>query len=320
MILLYTLEGGVKTLVWTDLLQTAGMLGGLAVCVVMLLGALDLSAAEAFARLQAQGLARLWGTDWLAADFWAKQLLAGAFIAIAMTGMDQEMMQKNLSVRTLAGAQRNVLTLALLMQGVVFAFLFLGGLLTLFAQQLGLAASGDRLFPAVVMGHLPAAVQLVFVLALISALFPSADGALTALTSSTCLDLLGLEQRAGWSPARRLRVRRTVHLGFALAFLALVLGFRALDDPSMIGLTLKIAGYTYGPLLGLFGFGLLTRRTVNDRAVPAVALGALALTALVDWQQAALFGAWRIGLALLLLNGALAFAGLWCCSRPAGRA
>ena len=316
MIVLYTVEGGVKTIVWTDTLQTAGMLGGLMVCVAMLLGALQLSPGQAWAQLDASGLNRLWGTDPQAANHWAKQLVAGAFIAIAMTGMDQEMMQKNLSVRTLRGAQVNVLALALLMQAVVLLFLFLGGLLTLFAQAHGLSAVGDRLFPAVVMGHLPPLVQLVFILALISALFPSADGALTALTSSTCIDLLGLQQRSGGDEARRRRVRRAVHGGFALLFLALVLGFRAVDDAHMIGLVLKIAGYTYGPLLGLFAFGLLTRRVVRDRAVPAIALAAPLLCAVLDAHQAAWLGSWRIGLELLVLNGALTFAGLWAVSRP----
>jgi Na+/proline symporter len=311
MILLYTVEGGVQTIVWTDTLQTAGMLGGLVVCVVMMLQALQLDLPTAWARLDQAGLSRLWVHDLAAPNHWAKQLLAGAFIAIAMTGLDQEMMQKNISVRTLRGAQLNMMTLALLMQVVVLMFLFLGGLLTLYAQQSGLAASGDRLFPAVVMQALPAAVQLVFILALISALFPSADGALTALTSSFCIDLLGLPQRSQWSEARRLRVRRTVHGGFALVFLALVMVFKALDDPSMIGLILKIAGYTYGPLLGLFAFGVLTRRSVRDAAVPLVVLAAPLLCAWIDAHQAAWLGSYRIGLELLLVNGAITFAGLW---------
>ena len=317
MIVLYTVQGGVKTIVWTDLLQTGGMLAGLVICAGMVMQALGLSPLDVLPRLHDAGLSRLWGTEPTAPDFWAKQLLAGAFIAIAMTGMDQEMMQKNLSVRTLRGAQLNVVVLALLMQGVVALFLVLGGLLTLYARQLGLTATGDALFPAVVMGHLPALVQLIFILALISALFPSADGALTALTSSTCLDLLRLPQRSGWSEARRRHVRQAVHLGFAALFMALVMVFRAVDDRHMIGLILKIAGYTYGPLLGLFGFGLLTRRVVRPGVVPLVALAAPLTCLWIDAHQAALFGAWRIGLEMLVLNGALTFAGLWLGSQPA---
>ena len=317
MILLYTVEGGVRTIVFTDTLQTAGMLLGLVVCTAFLLQRMDLSLAEGLARMQAQGLATVFGTDPLAKDFFVKQILAGMFISIAMTGMDQEMMQKSISVRTLADSQKNMVVLAFVLLAVVALFLYLGGLLAMFAPTVGLQASGDRLFPAVVLGHLPAAVQVLFVIALISALFPSADGALTALTSSTCIDLLGMKQRADWSEARRKQVRRRVHLAYAALFMLLVMGFKAVDDPSMIGLILKIAAYTYGPLLGMFAFGVLTTRQVKDRWVPGVALAAPALCWLVDANQQALFGAWQVGLELLVLNGLLTFAGLWLLSSRA---
>jgi Na+/proline symporter len=312
MILLYTLEGGVRTIVFTDTLQTAGMLLGLTVCTAFLLQRMDLSPAQALARMRESGLARVWGTEPQAADFFVKQLVAGFFITIAMTGLDQEMMQKSLSVRRLADAQKNMLVLGAVLLAVVALFLFLGGLLALFAPTVGLHVAGDRVFPAVVLGWLPAGVQLLFVIALVSALFPSADGALTALTSSFCLDILDLKRG---DEAAVARTRRFVHLGFALLFLGLVLGFRAIDDPSMIGLILKLAAYTYGPLLGLFAFGLLTRRSLHDRWVPAVVLAAPALCWLIDARQAQLFGGWRIGLELLVLNGALTFAGLWAISR-----
>ena len=320
MVLLYTLEGGVRTIVYTDTLQTAGMLLGLLTCTAFLLHRLDLDPAQALAQMQAQGLARVFGTDPLAADFVGKQLLAGLFITIAMTGLDQEMMQKSLSVRRLRGAQLNLVVLGCVLLGVVALFLFLGGLLSLYAPTVGLQVVGDRLFPAVVLGHLPVAVQVLFVLALVSALFPSADGALTALTSSTCIDLLDLPRRAGLGAARQARIRRGVHLGYALLFLALVLGFRALNDASMIGLILKIAAYTYGPLLGLFAFGILTRRAVADRWVPLLALLAPALCWWIDSHQRALLGLWRLGLELLVLNGALTFALLGLASRPAAQA
>jgi hypothetical protein len=167
----------------------------------------------------------------------------------------------------------------------------------------------------VVLGHLPQAVQIIFVIALISALFPSADGAITALTSSVCIDLLGLQRRTDWDEARKTRVRHQVHLGFALLFLLLVMGFKWIDDPSMIGLILKLAAYTYGPLLGLFAFGLLTRRQVRGPWVPWVCLAAPALCFLLDANQARLLGGYQIGLELLLLNGGLTFAGLWAVSQ-----
>ena len=316
MIVLYTFQGGVKTIVWTDTLQTAGMLIGLVACTVYLLDLLDLSALQAWQQMRREGLATVFDTDVNGKSFWLKQIVAGAFIAIAMTGMDQEMMQKNISVRTLRGAQKNMMTMAVIMLGVVTLFLLLGGLLHLFQARAGLAARGDALFPAVVMNHLPVALQVVFVLALISALFPSADGALTALTSSFCIDVLGMQQRSGWDEARRRRIRQTVHLGFAVLFLALVMGFRALDDPSMIGLILKIAAYTYGPLLGLFAFGILSHRTVRDAGVPWVALASPLLCGLLDATQARWLGGYQIGLEMLLLNGALTYAGLWVLSSP----
>jgi Na+/proline symporter len=316
LILLYTVEGGVRTIVYTDTLQTAGMLMGLLVCVGFLLQRLDLSLPQALAQMHDAGLSRVWNTEPPARDFWAKQLLAGVFITIAMTGLDQEMMQKSLSVRTLRDSQKNLLVLGVVLLVVVSLFLLLGGLLYLFAPTVGLAERGDRIFPAVVLGHLPVAVQVLFVIALVSALFPSADGALTALTSSCCIDLLRLPQRSDLDEAARARLRRRVHLGFALLFGALVLGFKALDDPSMIGLILKIAAYTYGPLLGLFAFGVFTRRRLRGRWLPVVVLAAPLVCWLIDAQQARLFGAWQLGLELLVLNGALTFAALWAVSGP----
>jgi uncharacterized sodium:solute symporter family permease YidK len=229
--------------------------------------------------------------------------------------MDQEMMQKNISVRTLAGAQKNVVTLAIIMLVVVLGFLYLGGLLHLYAAAHGVSETGDRLFPAIVMGHLPAAVQLVFLIALVSALFPSADGALTALTSSFCVDILGLRDRAV-AEDEIARIRRRVHLAFAVVFLLLVLGFAALGNPSMITVILTIAAYTYGPLLGLFAFSIFSDRRPADRWVPAVAIAAPLLCYAIDRNQAALFGAYRIGLEILALNGLLTYLGLWLVSRP----
>lgn len=316
MILLYTMEGGVKTIVWTDTLQTAGMLAGLVICTLFLLQAMHFSVPDAWQAMREQGLAHAVVMDPNSATFWAKQLLAGIAIAVAMTGLDQEMMQKNISVRYLGDAQKNMMLMAVIMVAVVTLFLFLGGLLSMFAQHQGITARGDQLFPTVVLTFLPIWVQLVFVLALISALFPSADGAITALTSSTCLDLLRLHQRAHLSDQQQGRIRRMVHIGYALLFLLLTLGFRWLDDPSMVGLILKLAGYTYGPLLGLFAFAILGRRQLKRHALPWVALAAPSLCWVIDMSQAQLFGAYRFGLELLLLNAALTFVGLWLASSP----
>ncbi len=314
MILLYTYKGGVKTIVWTDTLQTSAMLFGLFACVWILLGELNMSVPESLNQMQSQGLAKIFTHDLDSPNFWLKQIIAGALITITMTGMDQEMMQKTISVKTLKDSQKNMLTLTAVLVVVLLSFLFLGGLLYLYAPIAGVTASGDKIFPAVVMGHLPAALQVVFLIALISALFPSADGAITALTSSTCIDLLGIKRRTDMTEAAKESLRRRVHLGFAALFLLLVLGFKAADNPSMIGVILKLAAYTYGPLLGLFAFGMLTRRTLTDRLVPYITIGAPILCALLEYNQEHLLGSYRLGLELLMVNGILVFAGLFAIS------
>ena len=192
--------------------------------------------------------------------------------------------------------------------------MYLGGLLYLYAPTIGVTETGDRIFPAVVLGHLPATVQIIFVIALISALFPSADGAITALTSSFCIDILGINGRNDLNEAAKKRLRHQVHIGFALLFLLLVMIFKWADNPSMIGLILKLAGYTYGPLLGLFAFGILTQRVVRDHLVPYIAVAAPVVCFFIDKYQRAIFGAYEIGLELLIINGLITFAGLWLAS------
>ena len=315
MILMYTYQGGVKTIVWTDTLQTTCMLIGLVACVWFLLNQLHLSVGQSLAQMDARGLSHIFTTSVDSPNFFLKQIVAGAFIVLTMTGMDQEMMQKTISVKTLGDSQKNLLTLTLVLAIVLSLFLFLGGLLYLYAPAAGVTAGGDKIFPAVVMGHLPAAVQIIFLVALISALFPSADGAITALTSTFCIDLLGLKRRDDLSEAAKMRWRRRVHLGFAFLFLALVMVFKWADNPSMIVVILKLASYTYGPLLGLFAFGMLTRRTLEDRWVPLVAVGAPLLCAILEFNQEHLLGSYRLGLELLMVNGLLVFGGLFAISR-----
>jgi Na+/proline symporter len=225
------------------------------------------------------------------------------------------MMQKTISVKTVGDSQKNLLSLTAVLVVVLSSFLFLGGLLYLYASAAGVAATGDKIFPAVVMGHLPAAVQIIFLIALISALFPSADGAITALTSTFCIDILGIKRRDDLSEDGKVRLRRRVHLAFAFLFLLLVMVFKWVDNPSMIGVILKLASYTYGPLLGLFAFGMLTRRTLTDRLVPVVTIGAPIVCAILEANQAYLLGSYRLGLELLIVNGILVFAGLFAISQ-----
>ncbi len=316
MILLYTFEGGVKTIVWTDTLQTTCMLAGLVICIIYILKSLNIGFSEGLNTITESGYTNIFVTDPNSRLFFLKQILAGAFITITMTGMDQEMMQKNISVRTLKDSQKNMLTFSTIMVIVNLLFLFLGGLLYLFASTQGVAATGDKLFPAVALEHMPPFISIVFIIALISALFPSADGAITALTSSFCIDLLGMKRREDWDDKKKQSLRKTVHLIFAFIFLLFVMVFKWVNNPSMIGVILKVAAYTYGPLLGLFAFGMLTKRSVKDNLVPYIAFASPIICFIIDKFQKNIFGSFEIGLELLIINGLITFLGLLLVSKP----
>jgi Na+/proline symporter len=316
MILLYTYKGGVKTIVWTDTLQTTCMLAGLVICVIFILNKMGLSFTDSLGQMREKGYSKLFFTDVNSKLFFVKQILAGAFITITMTGMDQEMMQKNLSVRTLKNSQKNVLTMSVILAGVLLLFLFLGGLLYLYAGQENVTVTGDKLFPEIALHHMPPIISVIFIIALISALFPSADGAITALTSSFCIDILGMKRRTDWPEAKQKRLRQTVHLTVAFIFLVFVMVFKWVNDPSMIGVILKVAAYTYGPLLGLFSFGIITKRQVMDKWVPVVCVFAPVVCFLIEKFQKELFGDYQIGLELLIINGFLTFMGLLLISKP----
>lgn len=311
LIVAYTFKGGVKTIVWTDTLQTTFMLGGLIICVIYILKNLNINFGEAWQMMQVKQYSKLLVSDPLSPSFFMKQLLGGAFIAITMTGLDQEMMQKNISVKTLKDSQKNIVSLSLILIFVNFLFLFLGGLLYIFAAQNHLDLKGDDLFPTLALHYFPPVMGLVFIIGLISALFPSADGAITALTSSFCLDMLGLNRRASWSENDRLRIRRIVHISFAILFLMCVMIFHWIDNRSIIDLILKLAGYTYGPLLGLFAFGVFTKYKLKENLVPIICL----LSPFICWYLAEhsvqLMGGYKFGYELLIVNGVITFFGLF---------
>ncbi|WP_276501056.1 sodium:solute symporter [Terrimonas pollutisoli] len=317
MILIYTYEGGVKTIVFTDTLQTSFMLIGLIVCVIYILQAMDMSFGSAVSALGEQGYSKIFFTDPHSKLFFLKQILAGAFITITMTGMDQEMMQKTISVKTLKDSQKNILTLSGIMVGVILLFLFLGGLLYLYGSQQNMTATGDALFPELALRHMPPVVSVIFIIALISALFPSADGAITALTSSFCIDILGMQRRQDWTDKQKKSIRQRVHLTVAFIFLLFVLVFYKVNNPSMIGVILKVAAYTYGPLLGLFTFGIITKRQVADKWVPLICVASPLICFILDKFQKQIFGSFELGLELLIINGLLTFIGLLMVSREA---
>jgi Na+/proline symporter len=317
MILIYTYEGGVKTIVFTDTLQTTFMLSGLVVCVLYILNTMNLNLFSALDAMKDKGYSKVFFTEPESKLFFVKQILAGAFITITMTGMDQEMMQKTISVKRLGDSQKNIITLSIILVSVLLLFLFLGGLLHLYGEQQGVTATGDKLFPEIALHHMPPIVSVIFIIALISALFPSADGAITALTSSICIDIIGMQRRTDMDEAAKKKLRQRVHLMVAFVFLLFVLVFYKVNDPSMIGVILKVAAYTYGPLLGLFTFGILTKRSVQDNFVPIVCIAAPLVCFFVDRFQKELFGGLQIGSELLLLNGFLTFMGLLIISKKA---
>ena len=323
MILLYTFEGGVKTIVWTDTLQTTFMLLGLVVCVVYILNNMDFSLTTAMQSLKSKDYADFFYTDINSRYFFIKQIIGGAFITIAMTGLDQEMMQKNISVNKLKDSQKNVMSFSVIIVFVNLLFLLMGGLLYLYALDKGAVYNGkelvlngsnvigDDLFPTIVMNYLPPAVILIFIIGLISALFPSADGALTALTSSFCVDMLDFKNRTDLNEQHKRRTRLIVHLSFTVVFMICILVFKWINEKSIINTILDLAGYTYGPLLGLFAFGILTKRKLNDSIlVTVICISAPLLCYFISKRATMWFGGYQIGIELLLINGMLTFLGL----------
>ena len=327
MILLYTFEGGVKTIVVTDTLQTSFMIISLIACIWFILSQLNLSVSEAYDVMQAKNYTHFINLDPNSKTYFLKTILGGMFITIAMTGLDQEMMQKNISVDNLKNSKKNMLTFAGTLLIVNLAFLFLGGLLYLYAmskggfytadgfmmQQGGQNIMGDDMFPALsLLGeHFPMAIAIIFIIGLISALFPSADGALTAVTSSFCVDLLNLNNDENKTEKEKKKIRIRVHLIFTIIFFILIMLFKIINNKSIIYLVMEVAGYTYGPLLGLFAFGILTKRNIYKQfAIVIVALLAPVITYIIN-ELVTNFTDYRIGVELIILNGLLTFIGLW---------
>ncbi len=341
MVLLYTFEGGVKTIVITDTLQTSFMIISLVGCIIYILSSLNISTGEAFQILSEKKYTHFVNFDVNSKTFFLKTILGGMFITIAMTGLDQEMMQKNISVDNLRNSKKNMLTFAVTLLIVNLAFLFLGGLLYLFAQTNGAeygqitniisgketitnvfgfkdAAGninnimGDDLFPALsLQGYFPLFISVIFIIGLISALFPSADGALTAVTSSYCVDLLNLNEDEAKTEKQKKKIRMRIHLIFTVVFFVLIMIFKAINDKSIVYLIMEVAGYTYGPLLGLFAFGILTKAQITKKyGILIVTLLAPVFTYLINYFVT-LYSDYKIGVELIIINGLLTFIGLW---------
>ena len=309
MIVGYTLKGGVKTIVWTDTLQTLFMLGALIGTILYIVNSDVMT--DWRSMLADSGMARVLDLNWRSDTFLLKQILAGMFITIAMTGLDQEMMQKNLSVATVEGSKKNMRVFSVILLGANLLFLLLGALLYLYAGKVGITLPGrpDDVFPTLALQHFPVWLGLFFIIGLISALFPSADGALTALTASTCIDLIGIRDR-GWDEAKQKRVRQRVHLGMAALFMGFILYFHWLATPSVIKTLFDIAGFTYGPLLGLFAYGLFFKGKPQERWVPVVCIAAPIITYFLRANSETLLFGYKMGFEVLLVVAGLTMVGL----------
>lgn len=317
-ILLYTFRGGLKTVVWTDTLQTTFLLLAAIVTVIVILKELDISFVQLIQRSSEAGYTRVFETDPTASKFYWKQILSGMFITIAMTGLDQDMMQKSLTCKSLRDAQKNVLSSSLMYVVVNVLFLCLGAALIAYSQSTGFAlptndagmVMGDKIFPAIAF-HLSSFTAVVFVLGMVAAGYSSADGTLTALTTTFCYDFLGFggDKGAHKNDKQLLHIRRWVHVGFAILYLLVIIAFRPFHNQSLIDTLFDIAGFTYGPLLGFYCFGLFTRYRVRDRWVPVVAV----LSPIICYILKRYMPVWtgyHFGFEILLLNGLLTFVGM----------
>jgi len=318
LIILYTLKGGIKTIIWTDTLQTTFMLLAVILSVVYISQNMNISISELVTTVKKSSVSTMFITDWHHPRFFLKQFLSGMFITIVMTGLDQEMMQKNLSCKNIREAQKNMFTFSGILVFVNLLFLFLGAILIIFVQKNGIQiASSDDVFPTVAIRYLGPVAGIVFLIGLISAAFPSADGALTSLTTSVSIDFLNLEARKELSEKQKTRIRYTVHLSIAFVFFISVLIFSKLNDRAVIDKLFTIAGYTYGPLLGLYSFGLFTKRLVKDKMTPVIAVLSPVICYLLSSYSVELFNGYKFGFELLLLNGLLTFCGLLIFSKRA---
>jgi solute:Na+ symporter, SSS family len=316
LIVLYTLKGGIRTIVWTDTLQTTFMLLAVVLSVIYISKELGTSVFSLASNVIGSSESRMFITDWHNERFFLKQFFSGMFITISMTGLDQEMMQKNLSCRNLREAQKNMFTFSGILIFVNFLFLVLGAFLLFYSRHRNVTvAMSDDLFPTIALNYLSPVAGIVFLIGLISAAFPSADGAITSLTTSVSIDFLGLEKKEEMAEGRKTKTRYMVHISIALIFFICILIFRALNDRAIIDKLFTIAGYTYGPLLGLYTFGLFTKRQVNDRVTPYIAVLSPVICYFLSANSVQLFNGYKFGFELLLLNGFITFAGLWAFSK-----
>ncbi len=311
LVILYTAKGGIKTIVWTDTLQTTFMLLAVILSVIYIARDLGTPVSKLFAQINESPMSRMFITDWHNERYFLKQFFSGMFLTVVMTGLDQEMMQKNLSCPNIKDAQKNMYFFSVILIFVNFLFLILGAFLLVYAGSRGISVTAtDDLFPTIAFKYLGTISGVVFLIGLISASFPSLGGALTALTTSVSIDFLRLDRRSDLSEKAKTKARYSIHIIMAVVFMICILIFRALNDEAVIDKLFTIAGYTYGPLLGLYTFGLFTKRKVKDRLTPVIAIICPVICYFLSMFSEELFNGYKFGFEILLVNGFLTFAGL----------
>ena len=311
LIWVYTAKGGIKTIVWTDSLQTLFMLLAVGVAIYQIRDQLDLGFSELLSTVKASDYSQVFFfDDWRASNFFWKQFLSGAFITIVMTGLDQDMMQKNLSCKNIKEAKWNMFSMSIVLVFVNVLFLGLGALLFIYSNQNGIEipAKTDELFPSLALGNtLGIAVSVFFILGLIAAAYSSADSALTALTTSVCVDFLAVEKKPELEAQR---TRKTTHIIMSFVLYLVILIFSFISDGSVISSLFKVAGYTYGPLLGLYAFGLLHKIELKDKWVPLICLICPIICYVIQLNSEVWLNGYKFGFELLILNGLLTYIGL----------
>lgn len=323
LIWIYTFRGGIKTIVWTDALQTLCMLAALIFTVIVIAQSLDLSLSGLIDQVRSSEYSQAIFLEggWGDSKNFFKQFLAGASICIVMTGLDQDMMQKNLSCRNIGDAQKNMFWFSIILVVANLLFLTLGALLFMYADNFGIeiptrivngevVEATDLLYPTIALNYIGGGIGVVFILGLIAAAYSSADSALTALTTSFCVDFLGFEKSAQTEKAK-VSTRQKVHIGFSVLLFFVILLFWLINDQAVIAALFKVAGYTYGPLLGLYAFGFFRKDKIKDRLTPVVCILAPILTFIISTYSEELLFGYKFGFELLILNGLLTFLGLF---------
>jgi Na+/proline symporter len=324
LIWVYTFKGGIRTIVFTDTLQTFCMLAAVILTIVAILQKLDLSMSTLPQAIRDAGYGKIFFFEggWADQNNFFKQFLSGALITIVMTGLDQDMMQKNLSCKNISEAQKNIGLFSIILVLANLLVLTLGALLWMYLGHLQMAApeKSDQLYALLAMGHLPVYIGIAFIIGLVASAYNSADGTLTAMTTTVCIDFLGFDQKPQYQDeAYKTKIRRRVHVLIAICFAGVILLFQLINKGSVINELFRAAGFTYGPLLGLFAFGLLTKRKINDRYAILVCLAAPLIAYFLNANSERLFNGLTFGFLILAVNGLITFTGLWMISYPKNR-